>query len=140
METVLDREQYIYIYRISYLTSLTALYGIYRQYYVLAVLPASIFLSSINYWKYPTYSWRRNVDMIVVKSSYLIQNIVVYNAEYANIYYGIHILTILLYVIGSYYHDKNKWISTYSHIALHIVANIGNIVLYSGNIPLNILR
>jgi hypothetical protein len=37
-----------------------------------------------------------------------------------------------LYFLGIYYHrQKNFAISTYAHILLHIVANIGNVVLYT---------
>ena len=134
MDTLLEKEQYILIYRVSYLTLCTALYAIYRKYYILSSLPTFIFLSSINYWRYPTYSWRRTLDIIVVKSSFLIQDIVVYNAEYANLYYCIHMLTLICYISGLYYHDKNTWVSTYCHLSVHVVANIGNIVLYSGAI------
>ena len=71
--------------------------------------------------------------MVVVKSAVVYQHYMAYNAEYANMYYSILAVSFLLYPIGLYYHSKKEyWISTYAHILLHITANIGNVVLYSG--------
>ena len=135
MNTILDREQYICIYKISYLSLFSCIYAIYRQHYNLAIVPGSIFLTSINYWRKPTYSYRRYLDMTVVKIMLLYQHYMAYNAEYANIYYIITLIAILSYPLGIYYYRlKYYWKSTYAHILLHILGNLGNIVLYSGRL------
>ena len=73
--------------------------------------------------------------MTVVKSAVIYQHYMAYNAEYANMYYTILYIAMLSYPIGLYYYNKKDyWKSTYAHMMLHIMANIGNIVLYSGNI------
>ena len=73
--------------------------------------------------------------MIVVKTAGVYQCYMVYNAEYANVYYTIFWLALLSYSIGVYYyHKKDYWKSTYAHMLLHIFANIGNVVVYSGYI------
>ena len=133
METILEKEQYTVLYRVSYLSLFSAVYAFYREHYHLAIVPGSVFLSSIHYWKKPDYSYRRYLDMTVVKSAVIYQHYMAYNAEYANMYYTILYIAMLSYPIGLYYYNKKDyWKSTYAHMMLHIVANIGNIVLYSG--------
>ena len=133
METILEKEHYTAIYRVSYLSLFSALYAFYRGHYNLVVVPGSVFLSSIHYWKKPDYSYRRYLDMTVVKSAVIYQHYIAYNAEYANMYYTILCIAMLSYPVGVYYYNKKDyWKSTYAHMMLHIMANIGNIVLYSG--------
>jgi len=73
--------------------------------------------------------------MAVVKTALLYQNYMAYTAEYANIYYSFTLLGIVSYLVGIHYHNKKDyWKSTYSHMMLHVLANVGNIVLYSGYI------
>lgn len=135
MDTILDREQYTSIYRISHLSLASCAYAIYRNHYHLAIVPGSVFLSSIHYWKKPDYSYRRYLDMIVVKTAAIYQCYMVYNAEYATQYYTILCFGILSYPVGIYYYrKKDYWKSTYAHMLLHVLANIGNIVVYSGYI------
>jgi hypothetical protein len=133
METILEKEQYIILYRVSYLSLFSALYAFYMTHYSLAIVPGSVFLSSIHYWKKPDYSYRRYLDMAVVKTAVIYQHYMAYNAQYANMYYGILYVAMLSYPIAVYYYNKKDyWKSTYAHMMLHIIANIGNIVLYSG--------
>jgi hypothetical protein len=133
METILEKEQYIVLYRVSYLSLFSALYAFYRTHYHLVIVPGSVFLSSIHYWKKPDYSYRRYLDMAVVKSAVIYQHYMAYNAQYANTYYAILYIAMLSYPIAIYYYNKKDyWASTYAHMILHIIANIGNIVLYSG--------
>ena len=114
------------------------------MHYNLAIVPGSVFITSIHYWKRPDYSYRRYLDMVVVKTALIYQNYVAYNAEYSTIYYTILLFALLSYPVGIYYyHKKDYWKSTYAHISLHIIANVGNIVLYSGyinNSTLNLIK
>ncbi len=135
MDTILDYKYYKYIYRVSYITFFTSLYGFYTGHYHLAWCPAAIFLSSIYYWKKPDYSYRRYLDMAVVKTTILYQNCMVYNAQYANLYYLILFTGKSLYLLGRYFYSKKNYsASTYCHIGLHLMANLATIVVYSGHI------
>jgi hypothetical protein len=117
------------------------MYAVYRNHYHLAIVPGSVFLTSTHYWKKPDYSYRRYLDMVVVKTAAVYQYYMVYNAEHANLYYTILFFGILSYPVGIYYyHKKDYWKSTYAHMLLHILANIGNFVVYSGYINKNNLR
>jgi hypothetical protein len=132
---ILCPEQARCIWTISFLSIFSSLYAIYRGYYDLALVPGGIFLTSINYWRHPTYSWRRNVDIIYVKLALIYQLIRSYGAEYCILYYVLVFISLSFYYCGVYYGNQNKfWHSTYSHCLLHIMANISNFVLYSGYI------
>jgi hypothetical protein len=135
MASILDRNHYIHMYRTSHLFLLSFLYGMVRHHYNLAIVPGLIFLGSINYWKNPDYSYRRYLDIGITTSGVIYQNYIAYNAEYANIYYFIFLTGILSYPVGIYYYRKKEyWKYTCAHCVLHIMGNIGTIVLYSGYI------
>ena len=139
MTTILEKDQYILIYRVSYLSLFSSMYALYKRHSNLAMVPGSVFLTSIFYWQHPDYSYRRYLDMIVVQCALLYQYSMAYHAQYANAYYTLTNAGICFYIIGYYFSlHQDSWKSTYSHILLHIFANIGNIVLYSGNIRLPI--
>lgn len=134
-QPILENAQCILLYRISYIALFTALYALYRQHYSLIVVPGSVFLTSINYWRNPTYSWRRYLDMTVVKTTMVYQIYVGYNAQFINHCLAYWSLAIIAYLFSIHYHKKGHgWLSTYLHMLLHIFANLGNVVLYSGYI------
>jgi len=134
MDTILEREQYSLLYYVSYLSFLSFFYAIYAKQYSLCVVPGSVGITSVLYWYKPDYSWRRYLDMTVTKACVIYQFTMAYSSVYAVPYYSITGLGILFYPIGVYYYSKKDyWASTYAHIALHVFANIGNIILYSGN-------
>jgi hypothetical protein len=111
------------------------MYAVYNGYYDLAFVPGGVFLTSINYWWKPDYSWRRYLDMAYVKLAITYQLARAYNSENRDLYYSITGLSIFFYVLGVYYYKKKLyWNSTYAHSMLHITANIGNIILYSGKV------
>jgi len=95
-----------------------------------------IYMTSINFWRLPDYSWRRTLDLIVVKSCVLYHNYLAWSAEYVVIYYSIFAIGTLFYPLGHYMFDRGyKWLSVYSHMSLHTVAALGCMYLYTGAIP-----
>jgi len=135
-ETILDIYQYKHIYRTSHLFLLTCLYGIFRGHYHAAIGPGAIFLTSLNHWRRPIFcSYRRYLDITVVRIGTAYHHYLVYNAQYAIIYYIIVSIGILSYIISCHFYDKKDyWKCTYFHIILHLMANLGTIVVYSGYI------
>jgi len=58
-----------------------------------------------------------------------------YKSQYMIQYYALMVIAVSFYQLGVYYYKKKLyWKSTYSHCMLHLIANIANIVLYSGRI------
>jgi len=132
--TILIPEQYNLIYRVSWISLASTLYALYRNHYTLWFVPGSIFLTSINYWRKPDYSWRRYLDIVVAKSMIAYQLTMAYKSEYAPIYYLITGTALSCYPLGIYYYKKEEhWKSTYAHIMLHILCHVGNFILYSGS-------
>lgn len=131
----LQQNQYKIIFNMSFLSLGSSIYAIYNGYHILSLCPGGVFLTSINYWRKPDYSWRRYLDMIYVKLALSYQFYKAYKSQYMVQYYTIMILAMMCYPIGIYYYNKKfYWHSTYAHCGLHILANIGNVVLYSGKI------
>ena len=97
-------------------------------------------MTSINYWSYPDYSWRRYLDMTYVRLALIYQLYRAYQYQYMEYYYSLTFIAANMYPLGIYYYKKKLlWHSTYAHCLLNIIANIANIVLYSGRIGHTIL-
>jgi hypothetical protein len=144
-DCIMKRKYYSCIYRVSFLSFLSSIYAIYCDCYDLAIVPGGVFLTSVNYWRRPTYGWRRNLDMGYVASALIYQNYHAYHAYHAYYYmmnldqsFALLYLALMLFSIGCYpvsvylYKKKDIWGSTYVHCLLHVVANIANVVLYNG--------
>lgn len=134
MQTIIEKKYYTILYISSHTFLVSCLYALYRKHYIVSICPGMIFISSTNYWRMPDYSWRLYFDTYVVRIAILYQTIIAYNAEYARLYYFIFSAA-LLYPLGQYFFNKGDyWKYTYIHMSCHILANLGNIVLYSGSI------
>ena len=134
-ECILCPAQYFLIWRVSFLSLFSSMYAIYNKHYDLAIVPGGVFCTSIMYWYKPDYSWRRTIDMSYVKIALCYQIIRAYNSTYYKLYYFSLIVSVLFYPLGIYFYKKKLfWNSTYSHCLLHVFANMGNFILYSGNI------
>ena len=132
---VLHPEQYNLLFKTSFIALLSCIYSFYNGYYEFSVSSGWIFLTSINYWRKPNYSWRRDLDMISVKFALVHHVIRGYNSEYYKYYCIFTFISIFCYKLSCYFHKKKMyWLSTYSHASLHVFANIANIILYTGQI------
>ena len=134
---IISKEQSNVLWNTSWFCFLSAFYAFYREYYFLSLLPGGCFLTSINYWHLPDYSWRRYIDIIYVKCSVFLQTYHAYikQAEHFEIYLVIMFMAIQFYIFGVYFYvKKHYWTSTFCHALLHLFANIANIILYSGKI------
>ena len=79
-DCVIKYEHYSYIYRISFLCFFTSIYALHSECYELAAVPGGVFLTSVNYWRRPTYGWRRNLDMgyVICAVIYFIYEYLIY--------------------------------------------------------------
>jgi hypothetical protein len=126
---------YNVLWTTSWLSTISSGYAIWRGHYDCACVPGAVFLTSINYWRKPDYSWRRYIDMGVTCSGFTYQLFRAYNAEYWKEYYVLAFTAAMFFPIGVHYYKHNRmWRTTYSHAMIHLIGNLANIVLYSGYI------
>lgn len=98
------------------------------------LVPLGVWLTSINYWRHPDFSWRRFVDIIYVHMSLAYQISRAVRAQYAISYFCVLSVGVFFFLIGLYFHKKQPWLSTLCHGMSHILGNVSNVILYSGNI------
>ena len=124
--------QYNTIFRISFLSLGSSMYAVYHRYYILSLCPGGVFLTSIHYWSKPE-PWRRKLDMTYVLFALLYQSYKAYRSQYRIYYYTLTLIAGSMYPLALYYsRQKRYWQSTYAHCALHVLANMANVFLYSG--------
>jgi hypothetical protein len=130
---ILEPEQYFILYRSSWFLLVSSLFGLYKKMYLDSFIYFVIFLTSINYWRRPDYSWRRYLDMTVAKSTIIYQCYYSYESKYQTYFYFYLLLAISCYKISIYYYHKNEyWKSTYFHFLFHCFINLSIFFLISG--------
>ena len=130
---ILYPEQYAFLCKISIFSLIASLYAIYQEKYDLAIVVFGVFVTSLIYWHKPTNCWRKTLDVIYVKFALFYHIIRGYNSEYYIFYYITIIISLCFYPLGIYlYNKKMYWESTYAHSMVHTLANISNIILYTG--------
>ena len=135
MDLILPDHHWI-LWKTSWYSLVSALFAASLGKFDLAIGPMAIFLTSINYWYHPDYSWRRYLDMAVVTTALTYHLYRAYFAENGLVYYVLIVIALSCFQIGQYYYsNKKEWESTVSHAGLHVIGNIANIILYSGLTP-----
>jgi hypothetical protein len=124
-----------FIYYISYLSLISGLVGFYNKKYNFFFVPIIIFLTSINYWRYPVRGLRRNIDIICVCILFFYQNTSVhfidFNIFWKSIYFILMTIGTSCYSISNRYHLKNNlYLSTVFHMCIHMCVNLANLILY----------
>lgn len=109
-------------------------FAIYKEHYDLALVPFGVFLTSVNYWRHPTYGWRRNVDMFYVIAGLSWQIHRSTGFENGNLYCVLLFTAMSFYPLSLRVHTRSMWLSTIFHSMIHIMGNVSNIVLYSSNV------
>ena len=137
---ILEPEYASCIYRVSFISFFSFMYALHCECYDLAAVPGGVFLTSINYWREPVYGWRRNLDMSYVACALIYQNYRAYHLLSSPsqmpallTYYTLMGIGMMCYSLSVHlYKKKDIWSSTYVHCLVHVLANIANVVLYSG--------
>jgi len=133
---IIPQDQSYFLCIVSCIHFIAFLYAFKQGLLYLAIHPLAIFFTSINYWRKPMYNWRRNTDIICVFIALLTHILHSIKAQNGLLYRCITTIALLFYPI-SWYLLKRKylWGSTIAHSMLHIVAEIANVILYSGIVP-----
>jgi hypothetical protein len=115
------------LYRSSHIALISFVYALIRSQYILAMVPAAVFATSVR----PDSWW----TIVVVKCALLAQSWVAQDAQYGAAFYGLTNMGFACYLASLYYYGRDNWRSTYAHVGLHVFANLANIALYSGRVP-----
>ena len=123
-----------FLYSTAWLSLTSGMFAIYKKHYDLAIVPLGVWLSSILYWHNPVYhSWRRTIDVTVVRTALVYQLWRARSAEYKNPYYATVGIACCCYPLSSYFlSQKNYSLSVFSHSLVHIFGNVSNFILYQG--------
>jgi hypothetical protein len=130
---VVPRDHGYYMCIMASIGLLSGIYALKRGNYGFAASPLGVWITSINYWRNPTYGLRRNIDMCWCL-------IALFGAlQYS--YISIHGLTwryimavsLLSYPVGwILYMYEYFWLATIVHSMLHVFPNLANVILTSG--------
>ena len=129
---ILPRKQYEYLWYISWLSLCSGVFGLYRGHpFHIAAGPLGVWLTSINYWRKPDYSWRRYLDIIYVHYALMHQIYYAYYSPYKYPSYFLLSVGVFYYQLGCYYYSKNNYeLSAICHGRLHMYANLAGILVY----------
>ena len=126
-------EQYNLLWRSSWLSGLTGAYAFYQNKCTAGMLIGNIFMTSLNFWRYPNDSWRRYVDMLSVQCCLLYQINKINLNTYGGIWMFLTSISITHFAKScNNYRKQQFWPSTYNHRRLHILSNIANIFFIEG--------
>ena len=104
----------------------------------LTVVPASVWATSLLYWRHPLRnSWRRTLDIATVisgvsyQSYYAFQTIRHTSPPHFACYTALITASAACYGISTYLMNRGRiWPSTYAHASIHLLANMANVMLY----------
>lgn len=129
---VLPKAQYMYLWFLSWLSLISGIVAIARGHYDLCFVPIGVWFTSILYWWHPDFSWRRYLDMAYVQLSLWYQVYRAVGAENMIAYYTLTIVAVMFFPLGLWIYKRSRWGSTLCHGMVHILGNVGNLVLYAG--------
>ena len=113
----------------SFLAIPSVIVAFSQQKYYCALVPFSVFLTSVNYWRNPRYGLRRCIDIVTVTSGCIYNIYRSYESDNQVWYFATCLASVLCYLKARANADPD--VSTAWHVGIHICANIDNILLYN---------
>lgn len=87
--------------------------------------------SHSSYWSNPKKGWRRNLDICAVFACGAYQALVLAPVSAHGVSYAVTVcMGVVCYVFANSVDDPN--IRSWSHVGVHFMGNVGNVILYSG--------
>lgn len=105
--------------------SIPSIYAYYHKMYSLCVLLNMTSIISANYWRKATFSWRRNLDLIFAKFSFVVFSVHGYlyikTPFYVATGYSSFFVILYLYYLSEIYMKRHdvKWVSF--HFLFHLL-------------------
>ena len=132
MNLGLQPRHYYYLTCTSNFTLISIYYSYKLGFYLETILTTCLLLTSLNYWRYPTLGFRRNLDRFVVVTSVSVQTIHLRNQPSFYQYIFLSAFSISCYRISNYFKKKKMMnLNVFFHSMLHLLANVANLVLYT---------
>ena len=132
-----------FIWYCTWLSVPSTIYALTHKSHHLAIVPATVFTTSLLYWRNPVRgSWYRVLDMTAVflgvtyQSIYAFQTIRItsLNRHFA-VYTSLIAASVACYALSNSLLSRGRlWPATYAHASIHLIANVANMVLYHGNV------
>ncbi len=121
------------IWRLSWLSLFSGLYAFSRGHVDVSFVPLGVWVTSLLFWSKPDLSWRRTLDIVYVQLSLWYQIWRARDSQYAFEFYTFTSIGMLCFLF-SLTQKKSAWTSALLHGLVHVLGNIGNVILYSGKI------
>lgn len=123
-----------YLWRLSWLSLLSAAVALARGHADLCLVPLSVWATSALYWWRPDYSWRRYLDIGCVQVALWYQCYRAVQAQHALAYFSLTLAGMPFFPLGACL-AASPWSSALCHGMVHILGNAANICLYCGAVP-----
>jgi hypothetical protein len=116
-----------------------SIYAFYNKIYFLSLISLLTTIISANYWREATYSWRRDIDIIFAKISFVIYfiNGIYYVKLYIRYYPGIILLLYFYYLSNKLFLEKNNNWWKY-HMVFHMIVIYQKVLILKSIIENNI--
>jgi len=126
-----------FIWYCAWLSVPSAIYALTCYTPHIAIIPASVWATSLNYWRYPLRdSWRRTLDIAVVFAGVSYQTYYAFrytSPAHFTAYSILNAVSAASYIASNTLMNRGRiWPATYAHASIHFFANLANAVLYSG--------
>ena len=125
-----------FLWKISWISLFSGIYGITQGHYSLAPVPIGVWFNSLNYWRSPQpTSMRRWFDIAWAISGLTYQLHCAIGSQYMYEYWILMTITASFYPLGHILNNTSSWLGTFSQSMIHVGGNIANVILYSGYVP-----
>ena len=130
--SILEPKYSSILYKTSFLFGLNSIYGLYQMvnnkltFNNVLITNTLLFITSINYWRNPTYGFRRKIDITMSLTNIFYNSYTISHHPNAWICYVLIKMLMISYGISWYYHsNNNQKLGTYYHGMVHLIGNIG---------------
>ena len=134
--TIIEAKYSSILYKTSFLFGLNSIYGLYQivnnklTFNDVLMTNTLLFITSINYWRNPTYGLRRKIDITMALTNIFYNSYTISYHPNAWICYMSIKMLMISYGVSWYYHiNNNKKLGTFYHSMVHLFGNIGNFII-----------
>ncbi|KAG9415367.1 hypothetical protein AC1031_008809 [Aphanomyces cochlioides] len=123
------------LFRSSWLTAASVYSAAHHDNWICFGMTLLVLLTSLNYWRHPVHGWRRNLDMsaVFLGFAYHIYSSLFCASSYHQLFYYAFVVK-TAYCYSQARAAPNKDVSSRWHMTMHLVGNVGNLILYAGGI------